>query len=1795
MDRIYKIYKDKSTLAIKGELLYAKELNFDAVHPIEAHPIYETEQIKKVYWTDGKNQPRVINIEASTEDKAKWDETTFDFVRVQNLQELVTVTKVPLGNGLFPAGTIQYVFSYYNKYRQQSNIFHTSPLYYNTFVDRAGSPDEVVSNSYNIEIKSFDHRFDYVRVYSIVRTSLDGTPIVKRLIDLIIGPVVNPLTDTLKFTDDNRIGDIIDPMELLYIGGEPISVGTMVSKDNTLFLGNIDLIRKEVGQSISDSFRSGDNSAIDEVSVKLYTENSSNSQYNYKPQFTESKRDLTTFKSGEVYRFGLQFQHETGKWSEAVWIEDKLINKPPDINNHNVPIEPILFNGTSVDINGIKCQYTIPETQATLLRALGYRRVRGLVVYPSVQDRNILCQGVINPTLYNINDRATKSPYAISSWYFRPMIKQTVIDDYSKGVSLEYQHGEVLPYNKYRNSEIQLMREPTETVTPRGNTQSYVIQDNSTKYGAFYMIDQSIQTFHSPDLEFDSELSQLDDSNNLKLRIIGLTAFTGFASNSNLSTSTGLTNPSNQGWIKPNIGTFNYDNQYGVNALVNHPSFNDEDAYFVIYPWQSIRSLNSKESSDSRPAMLAKKNMLNYRYSGYNLYIDNIILRTSSVNFFNTKEYNTTKLKSVLGYDVSDLNYQGNVDKILTPNEDNYYIQALSLYTLNNPSYSGNTWLGTESTRIQFNSSPHLVIPLDWSSSVDTISNVEEVTVTTGEHIVDLLNTDNIPLYTKFKVNGPINNLDIQFIRDMTNLQELDLTNAVFTQDDSNGYETYNFDGELIVEKISETNHIGMYTFAGLNITKVTLPTSLIAIEPDAFCKCTKLTSILNIPVGLTSIGSRAFWGCESLTSLTFPNFTDQMSISNSAFTNCSKLHSITSECGEYLRIYVGAFNNCNALSFMYCKNTTSSPQMTYNSFSNFSKMIIVTKDTDYTSHMSTLISRLQYNILPEDGTHLYTKLIAGTVGTRLETTLGTVTYSNWESSIAAYIHHLTVTGYINTSDFEYLHNVVREFYNMFGGSIQVFKNLRKLDLSGITTLGSGSLYGHCLQRLPFIEVILPAKIGLEYNNTIIYGSAFIGCTNLQSISIPKSISCIKAEAFKDCTSLTEIIIEDRGTATDLEYSTLQIDKLAFEGCPIKYVKCLDSILPQVIEMSTDAVPVVLDSSMIRSNLSNSVVILKSGTKQYLETNGGRESKAAGMWVYDNIIESASDTTKNIIYKMQTIPPDLGNPTEGFGYINSFRTHTQIKYHRPASPYNQTNLECNGGLWLAEVYRDNVDISNRFGGTTPEALEANVWIPAGPTVPLAAGSIIKYLEGDTYIQRYDCLKTYPSNKDDMQTMAETLSFLCETRVNLDARYDTNRGKTGNLLPSPSNFNLMNPTYNQKNNYFNYRTLDYSKFNMDTFPNTFTWTKTKIAGELIDAWTNITMASTLDANGDYGSLKAFKIYNNEIYGFQDNAFFNVIFNSRVMIPTSDNAGIELTNNYKVEGTRYVSTTAGTRNKWGIKETPNGLYFIDDVSKSINVFNGKLNNLTDTLGFHSWVVDSIKDTTSWTPYAYNNFTTHYDCIDNNVYFVNDKHCLCYNETLGTFTSFFSYEGIPFMFNVWDNFIAVGKYLQTSETVDNVEVVTKSFNLWDQNKGDYNVFFGKHRPYYTQIIMNDEPRMDKIFNTLDFRSDTWSVEWSDRKLNRVPAIPSNICGFDLLEAQNEYQYGKTNLTSEGRNTRDAVRRFRVWRTNIPRNNSQLGSTYKERMDRMRNTWLYIKLYSDGLNTNETVLHDLVVHYTV
>lgn len=1470
-DRIYKLWFNNG--ALTGKRLFRGDLGFNYKHPIETISFYENTDIRKVYWTDGLNQPRVINIAAASDVVSKWNTDSFNFVRTLSLNEKVTIERNIVANGSFAPGVIQYAFTYFNKYGQESNIFYTSPLYYISYNNRGASPEDRVSNSFNIEVTNVDKRFDYIRIYSIHRTSINATPDVRRVVDLApptgrsnyklssyeINLPANKMTMYLRdgykadktldqyepsysgsnykswtfdtneyyginfggdyltwdtgtsfiititngnkasmqlangnmtgtlsiakvtYTDNGSSGDSVDPTELLYIGGEEVVFGTMAQKDNTLFLGDIETKRKTLDSTIRSYFKgksitfSTYNKSISSPEAKGY--------YPYSNQLKMNSYQFKTFKYLEYYRFGIQAQHYTGKWSEPIWINDV---------RNTVHIDTTFYSDNKIGLP--VAEFTLND--ATIIDRLlnnGYVRIRPVVVYPTINDREAVCQGILCPTVYNISDRFGNSPFAQSSWFTRPNApfdeykafhyvqndegawggdwaglgiflggpsaysragimsnnrtivtsgeEQYNIDVVNKGAWAEFRHNRPIPGNSNRNAEIQcIWNPPSGPYVDDTATDSDVASWVSNNAENYY-IDQSILTFHSPDIEFDNEVRSIDTSG-LKLRIVGMVPLTAFASDIDIQTSTPVNNfyDSSElpaGFYKEPIGV---ENDFSYEGLGTHLG----DSHFG---WRGL-------------------------ISGA-FWFDELTAYKKDTG--NTKHYTT-------GFIVYPWHRNGSLNntKFAT---DGYRSAMLDKKKMSNMRYSyksvyldsGNIWNA-------------------YVSGNGTRTGISGVAV--------------------FDSN------EVSLVR-------------LPAQENSG---------------LTDINYYG-------NVDKL-LTISRIGDKKDGY------------PIMTTGV--------------------------QSAETNAHILFS-----GGYIQV-----------------------------------------DSKFTDQITgTDPVRIKYKSTP---------------------------------------HAVLALNY--------------------------------------TTSGA--------QR------ILPNIKDGNYDNTW-----FVNSQN--------------------------------------------------SGAP-------------------------------------------SGQHMYWDKSGSTKSVSQ-----DTITTGA-----------------------------------------PRGPISAVSSIQHGWLWLGELYNDSVQ--NRFGGQTEEAFENNVWLPCGDPISLVdtnngvkSSVTIRWEEGDTYFQRYDHIKTYPFTLEDQNAVTDIVSFMCETRVNIDGRYDRNRGQTSNFSITPENFNLMNDVYSQPNNFFNYRTINPNKLNLDNFHNSITWTKTKTAGELIDTWTNITLASTLDLDGDKGNVRALRRFNNNILAFQDRGISQILYNENMQISSTDGVPIEIANSGKVNGKRYISDRIGCTNKWSMCETSNGIYFIDDITKGIFLFNGQLDNLSDRLGFHSWINRASDSIDIWNPVDFDGFVTYYDKVNGDVFFISKDECLAFSEPLGQFSSFYSYEKMPYFTNLEDRGIAL-----------NVEGTGTLYRPWLHNEGDYNMFFGVYQPFYTTIIANPDMPVDKIFNNLEFRSDSW-----DKNGNLLNTT------FDTLTVWNEYQQGTSTLNNILGRPSDLKKKFRIWRANIPRANA-VGSIKKGR-DRMRNPWLYIKLSMEGENVNKTVLHDMIVHY--
>ena len=107
---------------------------------------------------------------------------------------------------------------------------------------------------------------------------------------------------------------------------------------------------------------------------------------------------------------------------------------------------------------------------------------------------------------------------------------------------------------------------------------------------------------------------------------------------------------------------------------------------------------------------------------------------------------------------------------------------------------------------------------------------------------------------------------------------------------------------------------IGTDAFIGIrNLTSLTIPGSVTSIGENTFKNHSALTSVI-IQNGVATIGDSAFYGCTSLTSLTFPN--SLITIGDSAFYGCTGLTSLTFP-DSLTAIGDSAFSGCDNVTVL--------------------------------------------------------------------------------------------------------------------------------------------------------------------------------------------------------------------------------------------------------------------------------------------------------------------------------------------------------------------------------------------------------------------------------------------------------------------------------------------------------------------------------------------------------------------------------------------------------------------------------------------------------------------------------------------------------------------------------------------------------------------------------------------------------------------------------------------------------------------------------------------------------------
>lgn len=524
-------------------LLYLRDMSFSKNTPIQAINNFENEIIDKVYWVDGNNQLKFLNIEHSIangdlESLIDVPINVVDMVGKYNLSQPI-INSISTG-GIHTSGMIQYA---YNLYRLNSSQTKISPLSQLIPLDKGslggGAVNEIVGSIPSISISNIDSAYTNIKIYAIKYTSYNEVPSISVIDDREI-----PSSKSIDVFDDGNIISTVSLEEFLFLGSDIIIPKHIISKFNRLFLSNykeinfiVDLdcraysFNSSAVSTVYDNLRlvsgniTGDplviNSTYDNVELKKHDSiNIDYDTYKYQKKIGLSplvfggegkylKYELTTttsynpdgkyFKDDEIYRIGIEFFNKYGQFSLPNWVADFRSlsgNLQGNYNTFKFTLKPDFF--TWLNTSNLN-EYEKP---------IGYKIV---MAERTLNDRTIIANGLINSMMINEKSTSDNRPYNDIKIKSDSLIKLPNI--LQRNCNQTSTYGNVQPLKKA--SHLEPLAVSSSNNSP--NTEVHYARGSGSAAGKAYQYNTMLQIY-SPEVLFGGTTSL---TNGLKLKIKG--------------------------------------------------------------------------------------------------------------------------------------------------------------------------------------------------------------------------------------------------------------------------------------------------------------------------------------------------------------------------------------------------------------------------------------------------------------------------------------------------------------------------------------------------------------------------------------------------------------------------------------------------------------------------------------------------------------------------------------------------------------------------------------------------------------------------------------------------------------------------------------------------------------------------------------------------------------------------------------------------------------------------------------------------------------------------------------------------------------------------------------------------------------------------------------------------------------------------------------------------------------------------------------------------------------------------
>ena len=340
------------------------------------------------------------------------------------------------------------------------------------------------------------------------------------------------------------------------------------------------------------------------------------------------------------------------------------------------------------------------------------------------------------------------------------------------------------------------------------------------------------------------------------------------------------------------------------------------------------------------------------------------------------------------------------------------------------------------------------------------------------------------------------------------------------------------FSGCTNLERVtigSGVKSIGAYAFSNCgNLTSVVVPNSVESAGDCIFRNCTNLSSV-KLGSSLLTIGNAAFEGCSSLTDIVIPASVTE--IGYSAFKNLKNLQNVVFESGSALttlgKNYTndGVFQNCTSIKSITLPNKLTAIQRdTFSGCSALEKITIGSSVKSVGAYAFSNCVNLKSVVVPNSVESLGDcsfKNCSNLTSIKLSNTLLTMGNSIFEgcSNLTGIVIPATVTD-IGYSAFKNIKNLTNVTFEANSNLVNLGKNYN-----------SDGVFQGCIGLK---SIVIPDKV------TTVNRDTFNGCTNLEKVTVGNHVVAINTYAFNGCIVLKEIV---------LPKALNTIESNAFKGC----------------------------------------------------------------------------------------------------------------------------------------------------------------------------------------------------------------------------------------------------------------------------------------------------------------------------------------------------------------------------------------------------------------------------------------------------------------------------------------------------------------------------------------------------------------------------------------------------------------------------------------------------------------------